>query len=101
MSFSRLPTAELRLISKIGGLSRVLKYGPEATTAAARAGFRAKFTREVDPDGVLDPVERERLAQLAMQRHMAALRLARSRKARAATFVRADVEQPAVAVDRP
>jgi hypothetical protein len=36
-----------------------------AATAPARAGFLAKFERQVDPDGILDPDERARRAASA------------------------------------
>jgi len=52
-------------------------------TAPARAGFRAKFEKEVDPDGVLDPDERARRAEHAFKAHMARLSLAASKKRRA------------------
>ena len=52
-----------------------------AATEPARRGLRAKFEREADPDGVLDPTERTRRAQALLTAHM--LRLARaSAKAR-------------------
>lgn len=38
-----------------------------ARTAAARRAFNAKFETEVDPDGVLDPVERAKRAENARQ----------------------------------
>jgi hypothetical protein len=53
-----------------------------AATAAARAGLQAKFARQVDPGGVLDPVERAR--RVANARTAYYLRLAyRSAQARA------------------
>jgi len=48
---------------------------PVARLEPARRGFRAKFEHEVDPDGVLDPDERERRADYAMKAHMARLRV--------------------------
>lgn len=39
----------------------------------ARGGFIAKFEREVDPDGVLDPLERSARARLAMRAYMSQL----------------------------
>lgn len=56
-----------------------------AATAPARAGLRAKFAREVDPDNTLDPAERERridsLARAHMLRMSLAAKKARARKA--------------------
>ena len=56
-----------------------------AVTQRARETFLAKFEREVDPDGVLTPQERQRRAMHARKAHMArlALRSAEARKARA------------------
>jgi hypothetical protein len=51
-------------------------------TAPARAAFLSRFEREVDPDGVLDPVERTRRAEHAKKAYFLRLALA-SRKARA------------------
>lgn len=82
--FDSLPAAERHLMARTGGLSRVLKVGREASTAAARAGFRAKFDRAVDPNGTLDDIERAKLAELALRCHMAKLGLARAAKARLA-----------------
>lgn len=48
---------------------------PAAHTENARRGFRRKFELQVDPDGVLDPDERERRADHAMKAHMARLRI--------------------------
>jgi hypothetical protein len=47
-----------------------------------QAGLRARFEREVDPDGQLDPAERARRAGNKYAAHMARLALASS-KARA------------------
>jgi hypothetical protein len=44
-----------------------------ARTAPARAAFLARFEREVDPDGTLDPAERERRATEARTAHFARL----------------------------
>jgi hypothetical protein len=41
-----------------------------AATVPARAGLRAKFLREADPDGTLSEAERERGADQLMQAHM-------------------------------
>ena len=40
-----------------------------AATAPARAGLQARFEKQVDPDGVLDPVEREKRVANARQAH--------------------------------
>lgn len=61
----------------------------QAATAPARAGFDARFEREVDPKGELSPAERARRAESAKKAYF--LRLAaksaetrRRRKAKAA-----------------
>jgi hypothetical protein len=54
-----------------------------AHTAPARAAFLSRFEREVDPDGLLDPVERARRAEHAKKAYFLKLALA-SRKARSA-----------------
>ena len=56
-----------------------------AATAPARAGLRAKFARQIDPDGELassDPAELERRIDSLQRSHMLRMSLA-SKKARA------------------
>jgi hypothetical protein len=48
-------------------------------TAPARAGLRAKFAREIDPNNLLDPIERERRVDSLVHAHM--LRMSRAAKA--------------------
>lgn len=48
-----------------------------AATAAARAAALSRFEREVDPDGVLTPAERQRRARNAQAAHMARMQYAR------------------------
>src|SRR3954454_10943040 len=47
-----------------------------AATAPARAGLRAKYAREIDPLGVLDPAEVERRVDQLMHAHMLRMSLA-------------------------
>jgi hypothetical protein len=47
-----------------------------AATAPARAGLRAKYAREVDPDNQLDDAERERRVDSLMRAHMLRMSLA-------------------------
>jgi hypothetical protein len=56
---------------------------PTAHTAPARAAFLARFEREVDPAGLLEPRERARRAEHARKAYFGALAL-RSAKARRA-----------------
>jgi hypothetical protein len=57
-----------------------------AATAPARQGLRAKFAREIDPDGTLDPAELERRVSQLHRAHMQRLSLLakNARRARAA-----------------
>lgn len=52
-------------------------------TAPARAGLRAKFARQVDPNGRLEPDELERRVDSLMRAHMLRMSLA-AKNARAA-----------------
>jgi hypothetical protein len=49
---------------------------PTARTANGRAAFLARFEREVDPDGRLDPEERRRRAEHARRAYFTRLALA-------------------------
>jgi hypothetical protein len=49
------------------------KHDVRRTTAAGRAAADARFEREVDPDGVLDPAERARRAEHARKAHFTRL----------------------------
>jgi hypothetical protein len=48
---------------------------PTAHTAPARIAFLDRFEREVDPDGVLSPVERARRAEHARKAYFSRLAL--------------------------
>ena len=63
---------------QLGALTRIARG--TTNTAPAVAAFQSKFEREVDPDGVLDPDERERRAAAARSAHYT--RLAHKRWAR-------------------
>jgi hypothetical protein len=52
------------------------RRNPRQTTARARAGFLARFEREVDPAGELDPTERRRRAEHARRAYFIRLSLA-------------------------
>jgi len=58
---------------RIGGLRAHALNPPEVMLAGARRGFRERFQRLVDPEGVLAPEERERRAARAMRAHMLTL----------------------------
>lgn len=82
--------AEMSRRGRIGAYRRLALHDARELTAAARAAFLAKFEREVDPDCVLPPEERERRAAYARKAHFA--RLARlsvnARQARAVALNR-------------
>jgi hypothetical protein len=65
------------LIARIAAAER---WGHETdrtkATAPARAGLRAKFAREVDPEGTLDAAEVERRVDHLMRAHMLRMSLA-------------------------
>lgn len=56
-------------------------------TAPARAGLRARFEREADPEGTLSPSEREYRADQLLQAHMLRMSIA-AKKARRAKKTR-------------
>ena len=55
------------------------KHDPRVTTRNGTAAFLSKFEREADPDGVLDPVERARRAELLKRAHFKRLAFQSSR----------------------
>ena len=63
---SALSPSERKLRARLAAHSLHAKVAdPVAHTAPARAAFWARFEREVDPDGTLDPAERNRRAEHA------------------------------------
>jgi hypothetical protein len=56
--------------ASVAALTRHAFGDTVAATAPARAGFRAKFERQVDPDNRLTPEERSRRADRLMRAHM-------------------------------
>jgi hypothetical protein len=62
------------ILSRIAAAERWGRSGSRdaraAATAPARAGLRARFLREADPDGTLSEAERERGADQLMSAHM-------------------------------
>lgn len=55
---------------RIGGLTNAARHDPKEMTKAAMDGYLAKWEREADPNGELDPKERERRAALLRRAHM-------------------------------
>lgn len=71
------------MAGRIGAHTRWAKEPDrKAATAPARKGFRARFERQVDPDGVLSPAELAIRTDHAISAHMCRLAMAKARKAR-------------------
>jgi len=65
---------DMRLRGRVGGFIRASRYSPDELTGAARAGFMARFVREVDErDPGLPEAERRRRATALLNAHMSAL----------------------------
>jgi hypothetical protein len=73
--------AERSLRARVAAHTMHARYDARVTTANGRAAFLARFEREVDPDGRLDPEERRRRAEHARRAYFTRLALA-SAKAR-------------------
>lgn len=81
----RTPSAERSLKASIAAHESWAKTeDPSARTERARSAFDARFERQVDPDGVLDPDERARRAAHARKAYFArlALKSAQARRAK-------------------
>lgn len=63
--------------------SRATEDDRRRQTDKMREAFFARFEREVDPDGILEPAERRLRAEHARKAHMARLALASSKARRA------------------
>ena len=70
-----LRSDEARLKGRVGGLATIVRYGSDAIAARARAGLRARFEREADPNGDLPIAERQRRADLVQRAYYARLAL--------------------------
>jgi len=68
--------AERSLRARLAAHALHAQHDPRKTTANGRAAFLARFEREVDPDGVLEPEERRRRAEQARRAYFARLSLA-------------------------
>jgi hypothetical protein len=71
------------LRARLGARAMHARHDAHQTTASGRAAFLARFEREVDPDGVLSPAERQRRAAHALSAHMSRLALTSSKARRA------------------
>jgi len=66
--------------ARIAALARHSRTDGLTATQAARETFLARFERQVDPEGVLNPAERLRRAELAKREHFQSMAYARHRK---------------------
>ncbi len=73
---------ERSLRAKIAAHTLHAKYDPHDITEPARAGWRRKFLRAADPDGVLPEAERARRAEHLLRAHMYRMALASARARR-------------------
>lgn len=78
-----LSATEISARARLGAHTRWAQEADRtAATEPARAGFLAKFERQVDPDGVLDPRERSIRAEHARKAHMQRLSMAAAKARR-------------------
>jgi hypothetical protein len=68
--------AERRLRARLAAHAMHARHDARLTTANGRAAFLARFEREVDPDGALEPGERQRRAAHARRLYFSRLSLA-------------------------
>jgi hypothetical protein len=67
---------ERSLRARIAAYALHAQRDSRETTAKGRAAFLARFDREVDPEGLLEPDERRRRAEQARRAYFARLSLA-------------------------
>jgi hypothetical protein len=79
---ARTPAEQSLAASAMAHQSWANTPDPTARTAPARKALLDKFTRDADPDGVLEPAERERRAEHLRKAYFKtlALRSAQSRR---------------------
>ena len=66
---------QMALRGRLGAYTLHSTHNSREVTEAARAGFLAKFERQVDPEGILAPDERRKRALAARSAHMMRLAL--------------------------
>ena len=64
-------SSDMAARGRIGGLVRAARYPAQELTEKARDTFRSSFEQQADPEGVLEPHERARRADLLRRAHMA------------------------------
>lgn len=67
--------------ARIAALARHSRTDGRDATQPAREAFLARFERQVDPDGRLDPQERARRAEAAKREHFQRMAYARHKSA--------------------
>ena len=75
--------AERSLRARLAAYALHAQRDPRETTANGRAAFLARFDREVDPKGLLEPDERRRRAEQARRAYFTRLALASAKARRA------------------
>jgi hypothetical protein len=75
--------AERSLRARLAAYALHAQRDPRETTANGRAAFLARFDREVDPQGLLEPDERRRRAEQARRAYFTRLALASAKARRA------------------
>jgi hypothetical protein len=75
--------AERSLRARLAAYALHAQHDPRETTANGRAAFLARFDREVDPEGLLEPDERRRRAEQARRAYFTRLALASAKARRA------------------
>lgn len=78
----RLTPAERKLRAQIAANTRWAHTDAVCASAAARQRDDGRFAQEVDPDGILDPVERAKRARRAKRAYYQRLALASARARR-------------------
>jgi hypothetical protein len=77
-----LSPAERSLRARLAAYAMHARHDARRTSANGRAAFLARFEREVDPYGRLDPEERRRRAEQARRAYFARLSLAAAKARR-------------------
>lgn len=81
---SPLTPQQRSLRARIAAHAMHAQHDSRETSKPGRDAFRARFEREVDPDGTLPPAERKRRAEHALRAHMQGLALKSARARRKA-----------------
>jgi hypothetical protein len=75
-----LTPAQRTLRARVAAYARAAKYDGREVTRPAYNGRMAKLAAQVDPEGTLPEIERQRRAYAALRSQMSALSLKASRK---------------------